>query len=216
MRTYLDVYFQPASSSISSECHYLLVNSTQFDQPLNPENNWIHKLLVAANITDHFDFACGLVNYLRYFLRFVSAYVIIAFTLQRTLAIYSPFFQAKFASKTLAWSITIALCVLGFVLNIWVPFVFKIIEKYSYCDIQRSYRNHYFIITISYITLIMFIPIVVIFVCNTLIIYYVLKASKLRLGMMNVRLPNNISRSSPSISNVSKVLFILMNFFIKK
>lgn len=205
MRTYLDVYLQPATKSISRECHYL-INSTNVDQPVDPERDWIHKLLVEANITDHFDFSCGFVNYLRYFLRFVSAYVIVAFTLQRTLAIYSPFFQAKFASKTLAWSIACALCTLGLVLNIWVPFLFKIDVQHSYCDIQRTYSSHYFIITIFYIALIMFLPIVVIFVCNTLIIYYVLKASKLRLGMMNVRLPSNISRSTPSLSNVSKVI----------
>lgn len=197
------MYTQPVTNSISVKCHYLLNTTNIEQQPVGR----IHNLLIEANITDRFDVTCSLVNYLRYFLRFVSAYVIIAFTLQRTFAIYSPFFQAKFSSKTIAWYIVWSLVILGLVLNIWVPFLFKLNEEsFNYCDIQKKHSNTYFVITILYITLIMLIPIIVIFVCNTLIIYYVLKASKARLGMtMNMQRTTSTSRPSPTPSSISKV-----------
>ena len=202
LRTYIDVYTRPVSSSLSEQCRHLLTPSDQE----HVVNSWIHSILIDANITDRSDLACGLVNYLRYFLRFVSAYVIIAFTLQRTLAIYWPFFQAKFASKTLAWSLVCMLVFIGLLSNLWVPFLFNVNEEFTYCDIERQYSSHYFIITIFYITLIMFIPIVVIFFCNSLIIYYVLKASKLRLDMMNFKKPMINKRTSNSQTSLTKVV----------
>lgn len=174
------------------------------------DDSLLHHALIAANITDRFDLTCGLVNYLRYFMRFVSAYVIVAFTVQRTLAIHSPFFQRKFASKTLAWSCAGVLTALGLVFSSWVPFLFSVTpsndnNEDSYCDVQRAYSSHYFVITIVYITVIMLIPIVIIFVCNTLIIYYVFEASKIRLGMMNKSSINNTPRSNSEIINAAKV-----------
>lgn len=95
LRTYLDVY--------SNELG---------------ENN----ILKLMNITDHLPFTCRLVNYFRYFLRFVSAYIIIVFTIQRTIAIHSPLFQTRYESKKIAWLIVFLLTAIGAIINLWVRF----------------------------------------------------------------------------------------------
>jgi cbb3-type cytochrome oxidase subunit 3 len=80
----------------------------------------------------------------------------------------------------------VILAVLGIVLNVWVPFLFQIRgEKNTYCDIVREYSGIYFKITIAYIILTMLIPILIICVCNTLIIYFVFRANKKRQTLTN-------------------------------
>jgi hypothetical protein len=65
------------------------------------------------NIADKFVTKCRLVNYFRYFLRFISAYIITVFTIQRTISIYNPIFQNKFSSPKLAWKIIVGLVIVG-------------------------------------------------------------------------------------------------------
>lgn len=204
IRTYIDVYYQDWRNSVSYSCRYMFAEHPNVNFSLNQKSqsymnvNLNKSLLVFINITDQFDVACRFVNYLRYFLRFISAYVIIAFTVQRTFAIYSPFFQSKFESKNLAWTIVKIVVLIGFLINIWVPFVFT---RTEYCDVNNQTKDFYFTVTVAYITLTMLIPIIVIFSCNTLIMYYVLKASKEREGLTNGSTVNN--RKQTVLSNGS-------------
>lgn len=212
LRTYIDVYLNDNTNSVTPECVKALgasvISTTLSPYSIIPQaanlskhhmDNWL-KLL---NITDRFDFSCRLVNYLRYFLRFISAYIIIAFTIQRTFAIYSPFFQSKFESNRQAWLIVIILVIVGFILNLWVPFLFNPIQdvqtSIQYCDIKKEYSRAYFLLTIFYIALTMLIPIVVIFCCNILIIIYVLKAGKKREHMINMDITKKFK--NPAISS---------------
>jgi hypothetical protein len=55
--------------------------------------------------------------------------------------------------------------------------------KIQYCDVKRDLQNAYFIITISYIIILMFIPIILIFICNTFIIMRILHVNKQRQKM---------------------------------
>ena len=186
LRTYIDTYLNVFShlSSIESKC----LLTEQFAN-INNHSSY-EKLFRSFNITDRFNFTCCLVNFFRYFLRFFSAYIIVIFTIQRAVAINSPLFQKKIESKKSAWLIVLFVFIIGIILNLWVPFMFSNQnEDHSnqYCDINKNNSNilSYFIITIAYIILIILIPIVVIFVFNSLIIYRILKAEKKREGMVN-------------------------------
>ena len=163
-------------------------------------------ILRQVNLTDRFDFFCKLFNYFRYCLRFVSAYIIVAFTVHRFLALYFPYTQKKLLSKQFSWMIILIISIVGIVSNMWVPFLFKagVFQginhiSYKYCDIQRDYSSSYFIITIVYIVIVMLVPIVTIFVCNTCIIRTVFAANKTRKLLLieafssNNNSPNNVT-----------------------
>ncbi|CAF0787774.1 unnamed protein product [Brachionus calyciflorus] len=186
LRTYIDVYLNDQTRSIGIEC-------LQFKElSLNNHTN-NNSLLRVINITDRFDFSCRFVNYLRYFLRFISAYVILAFTIQRAFAIFFPFFQTKFESNKNSWFVVTIITILGLLINIWVPFLFNPIKdqndpSVTYCDIKKEYSKAYFFLTIFYIVLTMFIPILLIFICNILIIKYIVKAGKNREKMANLKI----------------------------
>ena len=212
IRTYIDVYLNgetnsldPICLSIKNQDLFLHSTSTPSTSPLDNKTS----LLRAFNITDRFVLMCRLVNYFRYFLRFISAYIIVAFTIQRTIAIYSPFLQTKFESIRIAWIIIAAIALIGGLLNVWVPFLFKprsLESDLQYCDVEQEFSSAYFKITISYVVLTMLIPIIVIFLCNTLIIFFILKASKERESMANTKLT-----SKPKVSKLSGVELNSMN-----
>lgn len=183
LRTYIDVYLNDQTRSVGVECishrKMYLTNKTVNDS-----------ILRVINITDRFEITCRLVNYLRYFLRFISAYIIVAFSIQRAIAIYVPFFESKFESKKNAWFVISMIVLIGLVINIWVPFLFNpIADNYdssvTYCDIKKQFSKAYFYLTVFYVFLTMLLPIVVIFVCNTIIMVYVLQARKKRENLTN-------------------------------
>lgn len=183
LRTYIDVYLNDQTRSVGVEClghrKIYLTNKTVNDS-----------LLRIINITDRFEISCRLVNYLRYFLRFISAYIIVAFSIQRAIAIYLPFYESKFESNKNAWFIVSMIVLIGLIINIWVPFLFTpIVDSYdssvTYCDIKKEFSKAYFYLTVFYVFLTMLLPIVVIFVCNTIIMMYVLQARKKREGLTN-------------------------------
>ena len=101
------------------------------------------------NITDKFNFTCRLVNYLRYVLRFTSAYIIVAFTLQRLIIVSEPL-QNRFKSKSTAWLSNFIIFFISILANCWVFFIFEIQTEndINYCDIKQNWRNEYFQITI--------------------------------------------------------------------
>ena len=105
-----------------------------------------------------------------------------AFTLQRAAVVYSPL-KGKFKSKKTAVKTVGFITLVGIIINLWVPFMFKIQTQSQennnkqYCDIQKEYSKEYFQITIIYISLIMLIPIVVIFIGNSIIILSIVKAN---------------------------------------
>ena len=60
-----------------------------FQQPISNLDNF-KQFFKFLNITDKCSLTCIVINYLRYYLRFSSAYIIIAFTVQRLIIIDSP------------------------------------------------------------------------------------------------------------------------------
>lgn len=154
------------------------------------------------NITDKFNFTCRLVNYLRYVLRFTSAYIIVAFTLQRLIIVSEPL-QNRFKSKSTAWLSNFIIFFISILANCWVFFIFEIQTEndINYCDIKQNWRNEYFQITILYIVIIMLIPILIIFLCNFLTIIKSFKSDTNRKKLQSncqllIKRPLKISRTS--------------------
>ena len=182
LRTYIDVYLNGNDNGIDAEC-----KSDDDPHPI------AHSVLRLINITDQFDATCRLVNYFRYFLRFISAYIIVAFTIQRAIDIYNPLStQVKYESIRLVWAIVGIITALAAVLSAWVPFVFGPRELeldrnvfIKYCDVHREKSSYYFTMTIVYVCVTMLVPIIVIFLANSIIIFHLIRASKERRAMSN-------------------------------
>lgn len=171
------------------------------------QNTNLNLLIKILNITDQYETACRLINYLRYFLRFISAYIVVTFTLQRLSIVYRPL-SRNFKSKKSAWNTVIIIVCISNVINIWVPFLFELQQNESgtvYCDINKTYKTVYFQTNIAYICMIMLIPMLTIFICNSLIINKTFKDDSYRKSLRIVRadplVAKKISRT-PSV-NVS-------------
>lgn len=125
------------------------------------------------NITDKCSLTCIVINYLRYYLRFSSAYIIIAFTVQRLIIIDSSL-KNRFKSKKSAWFIVFFISIISILINSW-GFLFGLQQSKNddsiYCDINMTWNKEYFKIALAYIIIIILIPIIIIFICNSIIIY---------------------------------------------
>lgn len=129
------------------------------------------------NITNRYQHVCLLINYIRNILRFVSAYVIVAFTLQRLSIVFRPL-TTNFKSKKSAWKTVSIIILISFLVNSWVPFLFKIqsVQDNYQCDIRKGFQSEYFIIIILYTSLVMLVPILIVLISNSLIVYKTRKA----------------------------------------
>ena len=136
--------------------------------------------------------SCRVINYLRYILRFISAYIIVAFTIQRVIIVRSPLTQ-KFKSTKSAWKTVLVITLISIIINLWVCFIFKInyTDTKQYCDVNRDLKKSYFRITVIYIILIMLIPMVTIFTGNFIIIKYASKADKERTNLIKLNQQSN-------------------------
>jgi len=92
-------------------------NSTASDSA-----NKFRAYIELINITDKFGLSCSLINYFRYVLRFISAYIIVVFTIQRVIIIYHPL-KKYLISKRSAWNKSSVTTVISLCINIWVLFV---------------------------------------------------------------------------------------------
>ena len=203
LRTYIDIYIRHnffSKNKIPGTC------ISKLNQVVNNETLYEGNIFSMINITDNFESTCKLVNYFRYFLRFISAYIITIFTIQRAIAIYFPFWQKSFSSSELAWKINGGLISFAAIFCSCIPFLFQLnIDdsnnnmSISYCDIDKKHKQFYFITTLIYIVLIMLIPITAIIICNSLIIFQVCKASKKRRLMINGNFIEDFETKSRSV-----------------
>ncbi len=133
-------------------------------------SNFFHFILT-INLTGKYNVVCITIQYLRYVLRFISAYIICCFTFQRLTIVYCPL-TINFKSKKSAWKIVLFVTIVSFLVNFWALFLFEINTDgmINYCDVKKEWVREYFHITFGYIFLIILLPILVIFVSNTIII----------------------------------------------
>lgn len=166
---------------------------------LNEES--LSPLIDKLNLIDRYNLSCQLINYLRYVFRFISAYIIVAFSVQRLIIINSPFTN-KFKSTRSAWITVFLTTLISILINLWVPFLFEIKHEdgAQSCDVKKDWSTNYFHITLVYIFLIMFVPITIILVTNTLIILNILRTkTQPYLKERNQRLVKHTRRSNQLI-----------------
>ncbi len=130
----------------------------------------LEQAIKILNIVDQNEFVCCLVNYLRNVLRLISAFVIVAFTLQRFLIVFRPLSTNKFSLKKTAWQTVGTIVFVSIVANFWVPFMFAI-QKNVICDVSPEWSQIYFTLSKSYVLVSMLLPILLIFICNSMVIY---------------------------------------------
>jgi hypothetical protein len=154
--------------------------------------------LEKINIVEMNNIQCQFINYLRNILRFVSAYIVVAFTIQRLFIVSKPLTN-KFKSNKSAWKTVLIIIIISILFNIWVPFIFKINDENQNCDVDRSYSSEYFYINLNYTFLILAIPIVIVLICNVLIFLKLKKSDKERKKLQHTEHLNNNNRSSSKI-----------------
>lgn len=180
-----------------------------------------HFLINLLNITDQNDLTCRSINYLRNILRFISVYIVVAFTVQRLFIVYQPL-SLRFKRKKAAWKTVLIIAFIALVINLWVPFIFQINlneSKDQYCDIDKKYKKEYFYLNIIYIGLIMLVPMILIVVCNILIIFRTFKndtnrkklqAKKISLKNNSIKRELNTNKTNHLVTNASNVKANLM------
>ena len=124
------------------------------------------------NIIDTNREICILTNYLRYTLRSISSYIILAFTIQRYSVVYSPL-TSKFKIKKYAWYTCLIITTSSLIINSWSLFLFDLsinrIEV-KQCDIIDEWKNWYYYISLSYFSMTILVPMISIVILNCLII----------------------------------------------
>jgi len=125
-----------------------------------------------VNIIDTTKEICILTNYMRYVLRSISSYIILAFTFQRFIIVYSPLSSSRFKSKKYAWFICLLIMISSLLINSWSLFVFDltILNNTKQCDVLFEWEYIYYYISISYFTLSILVPMILIVILNGLII----------------------------------------------
>ncbi len=128
------------------------------------------------NLTDKNDISCSLMIYMKYVLRFVSAYSLMVFSLQRFLIVHYPF-KHYFKSKKSSFKTITAVVIIALVLNVWTLPVFKISSEdlNGHCGVNSDWQMFFNFFNGIYIFSIIFIPILTITICNTLIIIKIAK-----------------------------------------
>jgi hypothetical protein len=182
--------------------------------PINNTNetSFFDFLSNLKNVTDKFLLSCSLINYFRYVIRFISAFIIVAFTLQRLRLVYFPL-SNSFKTKQSAWKTVSIITIMALISNSWVPFMFEI-EK-QHCDVKINHRKVYFLLTSVYIGMIMLLPILTIIISNTLILNKTNKEEKKR-KIMQIQHLNlivtNTSCSSTTKNQKSKPIKLDKNY----
>jgi len=157
------------------------------------------------NLTDMNEIQCQLINYLRNILRFISAYIVVAFTLQRLLVVYKPL-TTKFKNTKSAWIIIVIIIIISILFNIWVPFIFTINNDYGNCDVNKKYSNEYFYINLGYIVFVLVIPMILVLINNILIFAKIKKFDIERVNLQQhqqVKCTTNIDTNRSE--NISKI-----------
>ena len=181
LRTIIDFYVRNNKTIMSySECNNMNISNASYVKSLD------YSIFTAINIVDKFEFSCRFVNFLRNFLRFISAYLITIFTIHRLIGQNFKSYKRILTTTKAAWKTVFCLVLIAVILCSFSPYLFTLnedetnFESIVHCDADRKKGHLYFITIIIYVIFVMFIPIATIIICNTLIIIQVYRARKQR------------------------------------
>ncbi len=139
---------------------------------------------------------------------------------------------SKFITTKSAWMTVSVLLSVSLFLNAWSLFVFRLRRqnKIIYCDVKQELTQEYFQITLIYILFIILLPIAVIFICNSMIAYKIIKYTvkpneEIQMEDLNGdfltesdkylrdSMPKNRNKSPCAVKQVVKDLFIISLFY---
>lgn len=155
------------------------------------------------NLTDKNIFTCRLINYARNCLRFISAYIVVAFTIHRVFVVFKPL-SATNKRKKLAFRIFLLIVLIGLIINIWVPFMFQVIKNEQddqYCDINQNFKYEYFSLNILFVLIAMLVPMLTIVICNTLIIFKTIKCNR---ESQKLQMREQVSRAASLVNTANR------------
>lgn len=139
----------------------------------NLNNEIINSLL---NLVNENLFTCCMIHYLKYVLRFLSAFTFTELTIHRLFAVYFPFW-IKLKTKKLAWKTIMATVITSLIANIWILFTYEIIhdDDKNFCQVKQSMKSKYYEFNMINVFVIVAVPILTILICNSLIIVKLFK-----------------------------------------
>lgn len=217
MRTYFDVYY---SNDMDEQTYNITQMCTIEIQPLDTDIK-TYQVFKMINIIDQSDLACKLTSFARYTFRLTSASILTAFTIQRAIVIYFPLINRIIDTTSTSWKTLIGIVAFSLTSCSFIPYLFKLntaSNDRSYCDTNKNYPELYFWVMIIYVFLSMIIPIVTIFICNTITIIHLLKARSLRYTLTNQQedhtssIYRNVIQQMKS-QNVTKSLILISSSY---
>lgn len=171
---------------------------------------WLSNLLKHLNVIHKNDLGCRFISFLRNMLRLVSAFLILVFTIQRFLVVHFPL-KSSFKSNKSAWSTFKVIFWIGLLSNFWTLYIFELQSKDEkfLCDVKKDWYMGYFLINLVYTILIIFLPTLLIFVFNILIVIRTIKEDAKRKKTTKTELENpditaKKSRSTSTFSEQTK------------
>ncbi|XP_005098020.1 cysteinyl leukotriene receptor 2 isoform X2 [Aplysia californica] len=129
----------------------------------------------------HVNGACQVIMYFHYVSRFLSAWLVVAFTVERYIGVCHPLHRRHICSPTSTKKIVFGFTVFSLVINIFKPLLSVVhdVELWGpMCTTYPQHRQLSFVLDSIYAVFITFIPFVIITVINILIIRRLVKHNR--------------------------------------
>ncbi|XP_070183565.1 cysteinyl leukotriene receptor 2-like [Littorina saxatilis] len=127
--------------------------------------------------------SCQMVMYLHYVSRFLSAWLVVAFTVERYIGVCHPLRRRDICTTSSTRRCVLGLVLVSFLINVFKPLLSQVqhIPGWgSMCTSHPSHRRLSFVLDSVYAVMITFVPFVIITVFNLLIIRKLLSHNKAR------------------------------------
>ncbi|XP_076456358.1 cysteinyl leukotriene receptor 2-like [Babylonia areolata] len=126
---------------------------------------------------------CQMVMYLHYVSRFLSAWLVVAFTVERYIGVCHPLRRRDICTISTTRRLVLGLVIASFLLNVFKPLLSQVqhIPGWgSMCTAHPNHRRLSFVLDSLYAVMITFVPFVVITIFNLLIIRKLLRHNRTR------------------------------------
>ena len=121
----------------------------------------------------HVNGVCHVIMYFHYVSRFLSAWLVVAFTMERYIGVCHPLHRRHICSAKSTRKIVFGLVIFSLVFNMYKPLLSKVHEVHPWevmCTTDPKHKQLSFVLDSVYAVSITFVPFVIITVINSLII----------------------------------------------
>ncbi|KAL8586598.1 hypothetical protein ACOMHN_053951 [Nucella lapillus] len=126
---------------------------------------------------------CQMVMYLHYVSRFLSAWLVVAFTVERYIGVCHPLRRRDICTISTTRRLVLGLVIISFLINVFKPLLSQVQHIPGWGNMCTAHPNHRrlsFVLDSLYAVMITFVPFVVITVFNLLIIRKLLRHNRTR------------------------------------